>query len=85
MVSWRRSELWEDNLLTSCLRSDSGPDDSIAQPTNRGNKMKANAKYVREGAMGYINAEEFYKEVRGIRPKRPFAGPEWRPLERLRN
>jgi hypothetical protein len=27
--------------------------------------MKANAKYVREGALGYINAEEFYKEVRG--------------------
>jgi hypothetical protein len=25
--------------------------------------MKANAKYVREGAMGYINAEEFYREV----------------------
>lgn len=26
--------------------------------------MKANAKYVREGAMGYIGAEDFYKEVR---------------------
>jgi len=26
--------------------------------------MKENAKYVREGAMGYVNAEEFYKEVR---------------------
>lgn len=26
--------------------------------------MRANAKYVREGAMGYINAEEFYGEVR---------------------
>lgn len=44
---------------------DSGPDDAITQPTNRGNKMKANAKYVREGALGYINAEEFYKEVCG--------------------
>lgn len=44
--------------------ADSGPDDPIMQPTNRGNKMKANAKYVREGAMGYINAEEFYREVR---------------------
>ncbi|OOQ86225.1 hypothetical protein PEBR_22477 [Penicillium brasilianum] len=43
-------------------REDSGPDDAITQPTNRGNKMKANAKYVREGALGYINAEEFYKE-----------------------
>ncbi|GLI73528.1 hypothetical protein PoHVEF18_001746 [Penicillium ochrochloron] len=43
-------------------REDSGPDDAITQPTNRGNKMRANAKYVREGALGYINAEEFYKE-----------------------
>jgi hypothetical protein len=45
---------------------DSGPDDPIMQPTNRGNKMHANAKYVREGAMGYINAEDFYKQVRGF-------------------
>lgn len=51
-------------LLMSCPRPDSGPDDTITQPTNRGNKMRANAKYVREGALGYINAEEFYREVR---------------------
>lgn len=50
--------------LTSSPRADNGPDDPITQPTNRGNKMRANAKYVREGAMGYINAEEFYREVR---------------------
>ncbi|KAJ5086356.1 hypothetical protein NUU61_007663 [Penicillium alfredii] len=43
-------------------RDDSGPDDPIAQPTNRGNKMKANAEYVREGAMGYINSEDFYRQ-----------------------
>ncbi|KAI2790454.1 hypothetical protein POX_d05970 [Penicillium oxalicum] len=43
-------------------RDDSGPDDAITQPTNRGNKMRANAKYVREGALGYVNAAEFYKE-----------------------
>lgn len=49
----------------SCPRPDSGPDDPISQPTNRGNKMRANAEYVREGALGYINAEEFYREVRG--------------------
>lgn len=29
--------------------------------------MHANAKYVSEGALGYINAEEFYKEVRDTR------------------
>jgi hypothetical protein len=39
-------------------------------PTNRGNKMHANAKYVSEGAMGYINAEEYYKQVRGLRVHR---------------
>ncbi|CAI7596462.1 unnamed protein product [Penicillium manginii] len=49
-----------DGLFFS--RLDSGPDDPITQPTNRGNKMHANAKFVSEGAMGYINAEEFYKE-----------------------
>ncbi|KAF7712231.1 Uncharacterized protein PECH_003820 [Penicillium ucsense] len=43
-------------------RDDSGPDDAITQPTNRGNKMRANAKYVREGALGYVNAEDLYKE-----------------------
>lgn len=52
-------------FLTRHLLPDSGPDDAITQPTNRGNKMRANAKYVREGALGYINAEEFYKEVCG--------------------
>ncbi|KAJ5281927.1 hypothetical protein N7478_007299 [Penicillium angulare] len=43
-------------------RDDTGPDEPIMQPTNRGNKMKANAKHVREGALGYINTEEFYRE-----------------------
>lgn len=54
-------------LLTSLPRADNGPDDPITQPTNRGNKMRANAKYVREGAMGFINVEDFYREVRGSR------------------
>lgn len=35
-------------------------------PTNRGNKMHANAKYVSEGALGYINAEDYYKQVRSL-------------------
>lgn len=35
-------------------------------PTNRGNKMHANAKYVSEGALGYINAEDYYKQVRDL-------------------
>lgn len=45
-------------------------------PTNRGNKMHANAKYVSEGALGYINAEEYYKQVRCLRIiKEPISGP----------
>jgi hypothetical protein len=45
------------------LAEDSGPDEPITQPTNRGNKLRANAKYVREGALGYIHPEQFYKQV----------------------
>ncbi|KAE8354448.1 RXT2-like protein [Aspergillus coremiiformis] len=40
----------------------SGPDDPIAQPTNRGNKLRTNAKHVREGALGYIQPEDLYKQ-----------------------
>lgn len=45
------------------LYTASGPDEPITQSTNRGNKLKANAEYVREGALGYINSEELYKQV----------------------
>ncbi|KAF7163351.1 hypothetical protein CNMCM5623_008329 [Aspergillus felis] len=38
------------------------PDEPITQPTNRGNKLRANAKYVREGALGYIHPEQLYKQ-----------------------
>jgi hypothetical protein len=41
----------------------SGPDDPISQPTNRGNKLRSNARFVREGAMGYVNSEALYKQV----------------------
>ncbi|KAK2760921.1 hypothetical protein FQN54_002163 [Arachnomyces sp. PD_36] len=40
----------------------SGPDDLITQPTNRGNKLRADAKYVHEGALGFSNSREHYKE-----------------------
>ncbi|CAG8176889.1 unnamed protein product [Penicillium salamii] len=43
-------------------REDNGPDDPIMAPTNRGTKMHANAKFVSEGALGYINGENFYKQ-----------------------
>ncbi|RJE25652.1 hypothetical protein PHISCL_02045 [Aspergillus sclerotialis] len=41
---------------------DPAPDDPITQPTNRGNKLRENAKFVREGALGYIHPEEYYKQ-----------------------
>ncbi|KAL4905704.1 hypothetical protein BDW74DRAFT_151857 [Aspergillus multicolor] len=40
----------------------SGPDDPITQPTNRGNKLRENARFVKEGAMGYVHAENLYKQ-----------------------
>ncbi|RAL00252.1 RXT2 domain-containing protein [Aspergillus ibericus CBS 121593] len=40
----------------------SGPDEPITQPTNRGNKLRANSNFVREGALGYIHPEELYKQ-----------------------
>ncbi len=43
--------------------SDTGPDDPIMQPTNRGNKLQANARYVKEGAMGYVHPEDLYRQV----------------------
>lgn len=50
-------------LSLTCASSDTGPDDPIMQPTNRGNKLQANARYVKEGAMGYVNPEDLYKQV----------------------
>ncbi|PWY83316.1 hypothetical protein BO94DRAFT_520137 [Aspergillus sclerotioniger CBS 115572] len=40
----------------------SGPDEPISQPTNRGNKLRANSNFVREGALGYIHPEKLYKQ-----------------------
>ncbi|KAF3480299.1 uncharacterized protein GIQ15_05646 [Arthroderma uncinatum] len=37
-------------------------DDAINQPSNRGNKTKLNAEFVREGALGYMNHEQFYRK-----------------------
>jgi hypothetical protein len=50
-------------LSLTCVSSDTGPDDPIMQPTNRGNKLQANARYVKEGAMGYVHPEDLYKQV----------------------
>lgn len=53
--------LTDDFFFSS--RAVTGPDEPITQPTNRGNKLRANAQYVREGALGYARPQEQYKEV----------------------
>ncbi|KAL4877212.1 RXT2-like protein [Aspergillus karnatakaensis] len=40
----------------------SEPDDPITQPTNRGNKLRVNARYVKEGAMGFVHSEGMYRQ-----------------------
>lgn len=42
-----------------------GVDDPITQPTNRGNKLRINAEYVHEGALGFTDGVAFYRKVRG--------------------
>ena len=44
-------------------RIDAAYDDAINQPSNRGNKTRLNAEFVREGALGYMNHEQFYRKV----------------------
>ncbi|EGE79648.1 hypothetical protein BDDG_02589 [Blastomyces dermatitidis ATCC 18188] len=43
-------------------RSVTGVDDPITQPTNRGNKLRINAEYVHEGALGFMDGLEFYRK-----------------------
>ncbi|KAK2772692.1 hypothetical protein FQN53_004471 [Emmonsiellopsis sp. PD_33] len=43
-----------------------GVDDPITQPTNRGNKLRQNAQYVHEGALGYTDGEKFYRKVQDV-------------------
>ncbi|EFQ96708.1 hypothetical protein MGYG_08632 [Nannizzia gypsea CBS 118893] len=42
--------------------SDAAYDDAINQPSNRGNKTRLNAEFVREGALGCMNHERFYRK-----------------------
>ena len=44
------------------IASDS--DDSYLKPTNRGNKLKRKAQYVREGLLDLANGPKTYKRVR---------------------
>lgn len=55
-------------LSNTPFATDTVPDEPITQPTNRGNKLRANAKYVHEGALGFTNSRELYKQVCDIFP-----------------
>lgn len=48
-------------ILFSFLESDS--DSEIQAPTNRGNKLKQKAKFVREGKLGPPTGPSVYKEA----------------------
>lgn len=51
--------------------AESDSDSEILAPTNRGNKLKQNAKFVREGKLGPPTGPAVYKEVRSIRSLEP--------------
>ena len=53
----------ETVLLTPSSTPDSDSDESVHQPTNRGNKLKRNASNVREGRLD-ITGGRSYKRVR---------------------
>lgn len=46
-----------------CFFSESDSEHSIDQTTNRGNKLKKRAKYVREGRLAMPNGPQAYKKV----------------------
>ena len=48
-------------IATPPIASDS--DDSITKPSNRGNKLKRKAQYVREGQLDLPNGPKVYKRV----------------------
>lgn len=48
-------------ITTAPIASES--DDSIAKPSNRGNKLKRKAQYVREGQLDLPNGPKVYKRV----------------------
>lgn len=54
-------KVWSRLLTLFSLESDS--DSEIQAPTNRGNKLKQKAKFVREGKLGPPTGPSVYKEV----------------------
>ena len=50
-------------LLLMAGRTDSDSDSSIEKTTNRGNKLKKRARYVREGQLTSANGPSSYREA----------------------
>lgn len=59
-----RGSIAYDSLLTTSHYSDSDSDSSIEQLTNRGNKLRKKARYVRDGQLGLPSGPQVYKRVR---------------------
>ena len=53
-----------DTLLTIARFPDSDSDSSIEQLTNRGNKLRKKARYVRDGQLAPPSGPQVYKRVR---------------------
>lgn len=58
---------------------ESDSDSEIQAPTNRGNKLKQKAKFVREGKLGPPTGPSVYKEARQL-PRKPTLALFGRPL-----
>lgn len=62
--SFRCQEYSTTSLLTRALGPESDSDSEIQQTTNRGNKLKKRARFVRQGKLGPPTGPSVYKEAR---------------------
>lgn len=62
--SFRCQETSTASMLTRALVTESDSDSEIQQTTNRGNKLKKRARFVRQGKLGPPTGPAVYKEAR---------------------
>lgn len=62
--SFRCQEPSTTSLLTRAFGPESDSDSEIQQTTNRGNKLKKRARFVRQGKLGPPTGPAVYKEAR---------------------
>lgn len=62
-ADYKPPPLWSRTLIT-LLKVESDSDTEILAPTNRGNKLKQNAKFVREGKLGPPTGPTVYRQAR---------------------